>query len=202
MHTVITFAVLGLGIGGVYGLLGNGLVLIYRGSGLVNFAHGAMAMAAAYTFYELDRVQGWNVELAFVASVALLAIIGVLTQVILMRRLRDSAPISRLIGTLGVLALLDGLFSKWFGASTNTVVPPILPHGPLHIGSYTIDKQSLCLLGIGGVICIALYCWTKYSARGLAITAVAESPEAAATLGWSPQGLATLTWVRELPLPG
>ncbi len=202
MHTVITFAVLGLGIGGVYGLLGNGLVLIYRGSGLVNFAHGAMAMAAAYTFYELDRVQGWNVELAFVASVALLALIGVLTQVILMRRLRDSAPISRLIGTLGVLALLDGLFSKWFGASTNTVVPPILPHGPLHIGSYTIDKQSLCLLGIGALICLALYCWTKYSARGLAITAVAESPEAAATLGWSPQGLATLTWGTGAALAG
>ena len=204
MHTVITFAVLGLGIGGVYGLLGNGLVLIYRGSGLVNFAHGAMAMAAAYTFYELDRVQGWNVELAFVASVALLAIIGVLTQVILMRRLRDSAPISRLIGTLGVLALLDGLFSNRFGASTNTGGPTDLrlPHGPLHIGSYTIDKQSLCLLGIGALICLALYCWTKYSARGLAITAVAESPEAAATLGWSPQGLATLTWGTGAALAG
>ena len=194
MHTIVAFAVLGLGIGGVYGLLGNGLVLIYRGSGLVNFAHGAMAMAAAYTFYELDRVQGWSAAPAFVASVALLGLIGVLTQVILMRRLRDSAPISRLIGTLGVLALLDGLFSKWFGASTNTVVPPILPHGPLHIGSYTIDKQALCLLGIGALICLALYCWSKYSARGLAISAVAESPEAAATLGWSPQGLATLTW--------
>jgi ABC-type branched-subunit amino acid transport system ATPase component/ABC-type branched-subunit amino acid transport system permease subunit len=202
MHTVIAFAVLGLGIGGVYGLLGNGLVLIYRGSGLVNFAHGAMAMAAAYTFYELDRVKGWNVGLAFVASVALLALIGVLTQVILMRRLRDAAPISRLIGTLGVLALLDGLFSKWFGASSNTVLPPILPHGPLHIGSYTVDKQALCLVGIGAIICLALYIWSKFSASGLAITAVAESPEAAATLGWSPQGLATLTWGTGAALAG
>lgn len=202
MHTVIAFAVLGLGIGGVYGLLGNGLVLIYRGSGLVNFAHGAMAMAAAYTFYELDRVKGWNVGLAFVASVALLALIGVLTQVILMRRLRDAAPISRLIGTLGVLALLDGLFSKWFGASSNTVLPPILPHGPLHIGSYTVDKQALCLLGIGAIICLALYLWSRFSASGLAITAVAESPEAAATLGWSPQGLATLTWGTGAALAG
>jgi ABC-type branched-subunit amino acid transport system ATPase component/ABC-type branched-subunit amino acid transport system permease subunit len=202
MHTVIAFAVLGLGIGGVYGLLGNGLVLIYRGSGLVNFAHGAMAMAAAYTFYELDRVKGWNVGLAFVASVALLGLIGVLTQVILMRRLRDAAPISRLIGTLGVLALLDGLFSKWFGASSNTVLPPILPHGPLHIGGYTIDKQALCLLGIGAVICLALYLWSRFSASGLAITAVAESPDAAATLGWSPQGLATLTWGTGAALAG
>ena len=178
----------------IYGVLGNGLVLIYRGSGVVNFAHGAMAMAAAYTFYELDLVKGWAVFPSFIASVALLALIGVLTQVVLMRRLRDASPLSRLIGTLGVLAVLDGLFSKWFGASTNTVVPPLLPHGPLHIGSYTVDKQAICLLGIGAVICAALHIWSRRSRWGLAMTAVAESPEAAATLGWSPQAVATLTW--------
>src|ERR1700678_3297425 len=136
MHTVITFAVLGLGVGAVYGLLGNGLVLIYRGSGLVDFAHGAMAMGAAYLFYEFNRVNGWSWWPAFLTSVAALALVGVLTQVVLMRRLRDASPISRLIGTLGVLALLDGIFSKWFGASTNTVIPPVLPNGSFNIGSY------------------------------------------------------------------
>ena len=202
MHTVISFAVLGLGVGGVYGLLGNGLVLIYRGSGLVNFAHGAMAMAAAYTFYELESVKGWDAAPAFIAAVLLLALIGVLTQVVLMRRLRDASPIARLIGTLGILALLDGLFNKWFGNGTDTVIPPILPHGSFHIGSFTFDKQALSLLVIGAIICAALHFWSKLSARGLAMSAVAESPDAASTLGWSPQAVATFTWALGAALAG
>ena len=131
----------------------------------MNFAHGAMAMAAAYTFYELDRVQGWSaLSQSFVASGRPARDYRCSRQVIVMRRLREAAPISRLIGTLGVLALLDGLFSKWFGASTNTVIPPILPAGSLHIGSSYVDKQVLCLLGIGGSSASALYAWSKYSA--------------------------------------
>lgn len=202
MHTVITFAVLGLGVGAVYGLLGNGLVLIYRGSGLVNFAHGAMAMSAAYLFYEFDRVNGWGWWPSFLAAVAALALIGVLTQVILMRRLRDASPISRLIGTLGVLALLDGIFSKWFGASTDTVIPPVLPHASFNIGSFSFNEQALCLLGIGVVVCLTLHWWTRVSPRGIAMSAVAESPEAAASLGWSPQMVATVTWAGGAALAG
>jgi len=202
VHTVITFAVLGLGVGAVYGLLGNGLVLIYRGSGLVNFAHGAMAMGAAYLFYEFDRVNGWSWWPAFLTSVAALALVGVLTQVVLMRRLRDASPISRLIGTLGVLALLDGIFSKWFGASTNTVIPPVLPNGSFTIGSYAFNEQSLSLLGIGLVVCLGLHWWTRLSPHGIAMSAVAESPEAAASLGWSPQMVATLTWAGGAGLAG
>ena len=50
MSQVLQFAILGLGIGAVYALLGNGLVLIYRGSGILNFAQGAYAMVGAYLF--------------------------------------------------------------------------------------------------------------------------------------------------------
>jgi branched-subunit amino acid ABC-type transport system permease component len=194
MHGVIEFAIFGLGIGGVYGLLGNGLVVIYRGSGVVNFAHGALAMAAAYSFYELDQVQGWSFWPACLVSVAGITAVGAITQGVFMRRLRDASPISRLIATLGVLGILDGLASIYFGATTNTVIPPSLPHGTLTIGGYAVDEQSVCLLGIAVVLCAGLYAGSRWTPQGLAMSAVAESPEAAASLGWSPQTVATATW--------
>jgi ABC-type branched-subunit amino acid transport system ATPase component/branched-subunit amino acid ABC-type transport system permease component len=194
LHNIIEFAIFGLGIGGVYGLLGNGLVLIYRGSGVVNFAHGAMAMSAAYLFYEFNQVHGWPFWSAFILSVAILTCVGLLTQVVLMWRLRNASPISRLIATLGILAILDGAFSVWFGATTNTPIPPTLPHGSFHLGSYTISQEALSLLVIAIVICAALYAWSRYTPMGLAMVAVAESPEAASTLGWSPPAMATITW--------
>jgi ABC-type branched-subunit amino acid transport system ATPase component/branched-subunit amino acid ABC-type transport system permease component len=198
----IEFAILGLGIGGVYGLLGNGLVLIYRGSGVVNFAHGAMAMAAAYIFYELSRVDGWPVWSAVLVSVAILTCMGLVTQLGLMRRLRNSSAVARLIATLGVLAVLDGVFSIWFGASSNTAIPAWLPHASFDLAGYTVSEYSLWLLGIAVVTCFGLYAWSRHTALGLAMVAVAESPEAASTLGWSPQAIATLAWASGAALAG
>lgn len=194
MHTLIGFAILGLGIGAVYGLLGNGLVLIYRGSGVVNFAHGAMAMSAAYLFYEMSVVKSWPFWPAFIVSTLAVSGIGLATQIGLMRRLRNSSPLSRLIATLGILATLDGLFSIWFGSTTNTVIPPALPNGSFTLWGYTFSEESLCLLGIAVAICAVLYAWSRFTPLGLAMAAVAESPDAASTLGWSPQGVAALTW--------
>ena len=56
MKEVLEFAILGFGIAAAYTLLGQGLVVIYRGSGILNFAQGAFAMVGAYVFYELHFV--------------------------------------------------------------------------------------------------------------------------------------------------
>jgi branched-subunit amino acid ABC-type transport system permease component len=64
MKEVLEFAILGFGIAAAYTLLGQGLVLIYRGSGILNFAQGAFAMVGAYIFYELH----FAVHLSFAPS--------------------------------------------------------------------------------------------------------------------------------------
>lgn len=194
MHHLVAFAIFGIGIGGVYGLLGNGLVLIYRGSGVVNFAHGAMAMSAAYIFYEFNRVDGWPFWPAFLVSISIVTGVGIFTQLAIMRRLRNASPISRLIATLGVLAILDGLFSLWFATAPNAAIPPSLPHGSFHVGGFAVSQEAVSLFGIAAAICVALHLWSRYAPMGLAMVAVAESSDAAASLGWSPQTVATITW--------
>jgi branched-subunit amino acid ABC-type transport system permease component len=59
VEEVIRFALLGLGIGATYALASQGLIIIYRGSGVLNFALGAIGMAGAYVWWELTTNQGW-----------------------------------------------------------------------------------------------------------------------------------------------
>ena len=96
---VVRFALLGLGAGSVYALMALGLVLVYRGSGVLNFAQGAMGMIGAFTFY-VWRDDGMPTVLAFALSVALGIAIGVATHFLIMRPLRRAPAISRSIATL------------------------------------------------------------------------------------------------------
>ena len=75
MTEVIQFAVLGLGLAAVYALLAQGLVAIYRGSGVVNFAHGAFALVGAAVFTELDR-RGWPAGAALAAAAVVGGVLG------------------------------------------------------------------------------------------------------------------------------
>jgi branched-subunit amino acid ABC-type transport system permease component len=118
----LQFALIGLGAGACYALLAHGAVLIYRGSGVVNFAHGAFAMLAGYvTFVELrddtkvnrfllipgSHVFGhsWPIVPAIVAGVLVAGLVSFLFQRLVLYRLRQAAPIVRLIATLAALSV-------------------------------------------------------------------------------------------------
>src|SRR5256885_371564 len=103
MSIFFQFVLLGLGLGALYAFAAQGLVLIYRGSGVLNFAPGAIGISAAYLHWELHYNHGVSWGVAFVAAVAFAAAIGVLIHVGLMRRLRLSPPLVRVVAALGVL---------------------------------------------------------------------------------------------------
>ena len=105
----LRFALLGLGVGGLYALGAQGIVLIYRGSGVINFAQGAMGMIIAYTYYDLRDESGWAWYLAMLTCIVIAAAMGVLMHLLIMRPLRKATVLSRMIATLGVLLFLREL---------------------------------------------------------------------------------------------
>ena len=110
MAQAVQFAILGLGAGAAYTLLAQGIVLIYRGSGIVNFAHGAIAMFGAFfCFLTLVEQHGWPVGAAIPVAVLVAALLGVVIQNGILRFMRAAAPLVRLVATLGVLIVLQGL---------------------------------------------------------------------------------------------
>src|SRR5215813_10806622 len=101
MTDFLKFLFLGLGSGGVYTLLALGVVLVYRGSGIVNFANGGLALLAASVFYDVR--DNMPIGFAVALGVAAAAAAGALIQLLVMRPMRHSSPLARVIATLGLL---------------------------------------------------------------------------------------------------
>ncbi|QKT12794.1 branched-chain amino acid ABC transporter permease/ATP-binding protein [Rhodococcus sp. W8901] len=194
MTELLQFAILGLGAGSAYALLAHGIVLVYRGSGVVNFAQGAIAMVAAYVCLEtLQREHDWALLPAFVVAVVVAALIGLAFQLLVLRWLMNAAPIVRLAATLGLMVLLQAGVQQYYGAKSIRV-RAFLPDDAYHWGSIVVQQDRLILLGIAVGMTAVLWGLARFTRVGLAITAAAENERAAAALGWSPQRLAALTW--------
>ena len=194
MTEFLQFAILGLGAGSAYALLAQGIVLVYRGSGVVNFAQGAIAMVGAYFSLEtLQRDHDWGLVPAFLVATVVAGLIGLAFQLLVLRWLTNAAPIVRLAATLGLMVILQAGVQQYYG-STPIRVRAFLPDDAYHWGGVVVQQDRMILLGIAVVSTAALWAWTTFTRVGLAITAAAEHERAAAALGWSPQRLATLTW--------
>lgn len=194
MEEVIRFALLGLGIGATYALASQGLIIVYRGSGVLNFALGAIGMAGAYVWWELTTNQGWAFLPGLFAGVLFAAVLGALVHYLIMRPLRHAAPLVRVIATLGVLITIQSIAILRYTA-TSKFVPSNLPTDIVHIhNTITISADRLILLGIAAASTLVLWLFYRYTKFGLATSAVAESERSAAALGLSPDTVAALNW--------
>ena len=195
MHSFLQFLIIGLGAGATYALFAQGAVLIYRGSGLVNFAQGAIGTFAAYLAFLEMYGEGKPLRLVPALIVAVLAAgaVGLLFQMVVLRALRGAAAIVRVIATIGLLGLLQAIIAKRWGLG-NHRVESFLPHRVFDWGGYTVQEERLYLIGITVLLTAGLWAWTRYTRVGLAINASAQNERAVQTLGWSPDRLAALTW--------
>src|SRR4051794_38571039 len=202
MEEWIRFGLLGLGLGALYSLASQGLVLVYRGSGVLNFAHGAIGMVGAYVTWELQVKQDAPFLVAFVIGVAVSAAIGAFTHLVIMKRLRQASPLARIAVTLGLLVTLQSLVVLRYSSDV------IFPESALPVDRVTlwsdvsITVDRLILFGIAIATTVALWSMYRYSRFGLATSAVAENERAAASLGWSPDSIATANWALGSALSG
>src|SRR4029450_5861052 len=150
MRDDLLYAALGLGAGALIASIALGVVLIYRGSGVINVATGAIAMVAAYVFWAL-RTGFFGFELssapAFVLTVACMAVFGVLIELGIFRPLRNTAPLAKLAASLGLLLVLESAMVLIFGNSLKAA-PSILPSDTVTIFDRVVPKDRLLLAGI------------------------------------------------------
>ncbi|MCU1503136.1 MAG: transporter related protein [Ilumatobacteraceae bacterium] len=201
MAEIFRFALLGLGLGALYSLASQGLMVIYRGSGVLSFAHGAIGMVGAYVEWEVRTKHGQSFPVALIAGVLASAALGALTHLLVMRQLRRASPLARIVATLGVLILLQAWAVIRYGARV-TFVKVELPDNVVHPFGRTVSIDRFILAGIAVVLSVALWALYKYTKFGLATTAVAENQRAASTIGLSTDKIATLNWALGSGLAG
>jgi ABC-type branched-subunit amino acid transport system ATPase component/branched-subunit amino acid ABC-type transport system permease component len=192
---VLLFALIGLATGAVYSMLAQGLVLVYRGSGVVNFAQGAMAMVGAYAYYQFSGRDGLPAWAGCVLALAVCAALGVLIHLLVLRPLRRSSALARVTATLGIMVALQAVATLVFGYNP-LQLPSLLPLWNVHIVSQRlpVGVNYVIMFGIGVVLTAGLSLVYRYTSFGRATTAVAENHVVAASLAHSPDLVASVNW--------
>jgi ABC-type branched-subunit amino acid transport system ATPase component/branched-subunit amino acid ABC-type transport system permease component len=200
LQDIARFALLGIGTGGIYALLAIGIVLIYRGSGVVNFANGGFALVGAACYFDFrDELGALG---AIVVGVAACAFLGALVQLIIMRPMRRSSALARVIATLGVLVVFQELARRRYGEEVQ-FVQGFLPDRALNpFGNVFVGEDRVLIFGLAIVLVAGLTVVYRRTRFGLATTGVAENEFATSTLGWSPPRVATINWAAGAALAG
>jgi sulfate-transporting ATPase len=191
---VLKFGLLGLGPGAMYALMALGLIVIYRGSRVLNLAHGGFAMVGAIVLME-TRAADWPVPLCLVAAVLVTTLVAVITYVLAVQPVREAGSLVRLASTLGVLIILQSAAQLKYG-SLIQFTPPLFKTGSVPLpGDLSIGYDRLVLVGVACVLTFALWYLYKHTLFGIATTASAENAVASAALGHSPKRIGLLNWI-------
>ena len=190
----ITLLLLGLGAGSLIALSALGLVLMYRSSGVVNFATGGIGMSCSFVLWDLTRNAGWSALPAGVVAVVVGAALGVVTYVLVMVLPRGGSNLTRVIATLAVLIILESVAQLHYGPDP-LAVGQFLPSGSVDFGGgIAIPASRLILLGAAVILALVLGAVYTRTMFGLATTAVSERPRTLAALGWRISWIGALNW--------
>jgi branched-chain amino acid transport system permease protein len=194
MREVILFAALGLGAGALIASISLGVVLTYRGAGVINLAIGAMAMVAAYIFWSFQT--GYfhfrlSTVPAFVLTIACMAVLGAVIELVVFRPLRNASPLARLAASLGLLLVLQAGVIEVFG-NTSKSARSILPSNTVTINSFIVPVDRFILAGIVIAVAAALAALYRWSRFGVATRASSENEVSAMLIGLMPTELAVV----------
>jgi len=223
---------MGLGAGGFFALMAMGIVTAYKGSGVINFSHGAIAMYIAFQFFylrnegifhfpwfdilptktlnipvrlSLNNGVGINVWLAAILAMATALLLGAAIHYLVFKPLRNSAPLGKVIGAVGVMTYLLGLASLQFGAIIPNPEAVLFPDTTfknfLGLGGQ-VSVESLAFAGLSIVVGGAVWWFYKSTRAGLATRAAAGNEKGAVLLGFSPDRLALYNWMLSASIAG
>ncbi len=183
----------GLAAGSLYALMALGLVLIFRTTDIVNFAHGDMAMFSTFVAYVLITAYGAPFWAALLAAVAVGFLLGVFMDQVVLRPARRASVISLLIATLGVALILESV-AGWLWGWEPKPFPRAVRGAPLILGDVVISRHSLLALGVAVSCAAGLFALLKLTRLGTAMRAVAQNRLAAQLLGVPVERISMLSW--------
>lgn len=190
----LNYVIDGVLLGQLYALLALGFVVIYRASKVFNFAQGELMLLGAYTVWTLSlgaNLSPWlTVPLAFLAALAY----GWLIERLFFARLVGESVFSMVMVTIGLVILIRGVVLVIWGAGDRQF-PALLPTAPVIVGELIISTPLLIGAAFTLVMTLALWFFFNRTRHGLALTAVAEDPHTAISLGIPVKRAVTLAWM-------
>jgi branched-chain amino acid transport system permease protein len=174
--------VAGLASGAIYAALALALVLIHRATGVINFAQGEMAMFSTYIAWALITHHGWSYWPAFVATLVVSFVGGVLIQRIIIRPVERASILTTVIVTIGLVLVFNGAAGWIWSAEIRSFESPF-PNETWRIGGVAISQQDVGHFAIVLVLVVLLAVFFRFTKIGLAMRAAALNPDASRLVG-------------------
>lgn len=171
----------GLLAGVMYSLVAIGFVLIYKASGVFNFAQGAMVLFAALTFVSLLE-RGVPFWLAFLLTLAAMVLLALLIERAVLRPLVGRSPITLFMATLGLAYIIEGAAQAFWGGQVHGLELGISDE-PLELGGLLLSQFDLFAAATAATLVLLLSLLFNRTRIGLSLRAVADDPRAAMAIG-------------------
>jgi len=194
---MINQIILGLSTGATYSLVAIGLVMMYKVSGVMNFAYANMGMFVTYLIWWLTSSVGMNLYVSIVIGIIFAAIMGVVVERYGLRPIRHLSSASMLIVTFGILMILEGLAVQIWGTDYKPF-PELVTGSPYvfrgDFGIFVLRRQDILIFSILLGISLALLFFTRYTKFGIAVRAVSENEEIAGYMGINVGSVLAFSW--------
>jgi branched-chain amino acid transport system permease protein len=196
MTTFLALTTLGIVVGCIYALTATGLVVTYTTSGIFNFAHGAIGMFGAFSYWQL--AVGWHWPAWVALPVVLLVeapLLGAGIEAVLIRPLRSSSVDLSLVVTLGLLLFLLGIANLLWKPTKSRVLPAFLQNArPVQLGGLSVSANQILVVVVAVVVAVGLRLLFVRTRLGIAMRGVVDDPDLAAMAGASPVRIQQLSW--------
>jgi branched-chain amino acid transport system permease protein len=182
----------GLLAGVMYSLVAIGFVLIFKASGVFNFAQGSMVLCAALTFVTL-REKNIDFWLAALITLAIMIALAIAIERIVLRPLINQPQITLFMATLGLSFVIEGVSQIIMGASVHELDLGIVDT-PIQLGDIQVSQFDLVAAGAAGALVVVLSVFFNRTRVGVALRAIADDPQAALSIGIRLQTLWRVVW--------
>ena len=193
MDTFIQLTVSGLANGAILALAALGFVLIYKASGVINFAQGQFLLIGAYVVWALTVDAGLHWALAIAGAIGVAVVLGLLVERLILRPLVGEPTISVIMVTIGLAQVLGALVQIIWGTQPHPF-PEFIPDDVVTIAGARTGENRLWALALVVLALIAFAVFFQRSRYGIAMRAVADDQQAALTMGISVRRTFALAW--------
>ncbi len=193
MSNFLQLCFAGLALGSRYALVALGFVIIFKATGVINFAQGAMVTLGAYLAYNFHQTWGLPFVVAVVMAVLAGGLIGVVIQRVLLRRMVGRPVFGVILITIGLLFLLQQIIPSIWGYDALNLGDP-WGIDTITAGGVVFNVKDLWAIGITTVVLAAFFAFFKFSSMGIAMRAAAFDQEAALARGISVRRVFAWSW--------
>ena len=182
----------GIVIGALYALVGLGVVIVFRTTNVLNFAHAAVATTAGYTAWSMIANAGLPYPVAVVAAMAIGALMGVAIGALLTFVLRRTTPLEKSVATLG-LTLAVGWADRSFFTDQTEAIPRIF-NVPIRVGGLVFGGHGLFVVAVAAVAVAATFVLMERTRLGLAMRSLSQDETTARMYGISAANVTLAAW--------